>query len=83
MPGRRARRRQPRTTAEWHEAVDLAEVHLLIHSARCYGLITGGPEVNVDRCQKILKKGRQLGIIPAADCVEKIVPVLARAPRDS
>jgi hypothetical protein len=74
----RPRRRLPRTSAEWQEAVDLAEVMALIHSARAYGLIAGGPEVNVDRCLRILKRGRELGIVPAADCVERIVPAFVR-----
>jgi hypothetical protein len=51
---------------------------LALDSARQYGLIKGGPEVNVARCVEILKRGRQLGITPAPDAVEKFAQELAR-----
>lgn len=56
--------RDPETAAEWQEAVDLAEFYLLLDSARAYGLATGGPEINPERCQEILKRGRGIGYRP-------------------
>lgn len=55
----------PETPAEWQEAVDAAEGLLLIDSARQYGLITGGPKIDVERCQEILRRGREHGVYPA------------------
>lgn len=33
---------EPETAEEWQEAVDVAELYLLLESARQYGLIEGG-----------------------------------------
>lgn len=55
---------QPRTDAQWQEAVNLAHAFLLIESAKRYGLITGGPTVNVDRCAELLRMGEARGFRP-------------------
>ena len=57
--------RDPQTPAEWQEAVDAAAFFLALQSCRLYGLITGGPNVDADRCQEILKRGKALGVAPA------------------
>jgi len=54
----------PETPLEWQEAVDCAHFYLLVESARAYGLISGGPEVNLARCEEILKRARGLGYRP-------------------
>lgn len=63
----------PQTDADWQEAVDAAEVMMLGDSARQYGLITGWPVVNIERCEEILAKGKQRGFVPAADAVERLM----------
>jgi len=68
--------KNPHTKGEWQEAVDAAEAMLCLDSARKYGLVTGGPEVNVGRAVELLKRGKQLGILPAAGCVERLVKEL-------
>jgi hypothetical protein len=55
----------PQTKEQWQEAANLAEFCLLLDSARQYGLVTGGPEVNLDRCEEIIAKARKRGIFPA------------------
>lgn len=60
----------PTTPAQWQEAVNAAHVLLLVESARYYGLITGGPEVNIDRCNELLAEGRSLGIEPSSNALE-------------
>lgn len=67
----------PQTDAEWQEAVDAAHVLLLVESSRVYGLITGGPTANVDRCREILERGQQRGISPSATAVEDLLDQLA------
>ena len=54
----------PRSSIELQEAVDLAEFYLRLDSARKYGLITGGPQIAVERCEAILKEGRRRGFTP-------------------
>ena len=64
--------KEPRTWAEWQQAVDLAEWLLHLDAARQYGLITGGIVVNETRALEILARGKALGHLPAADCVERL-----------
>jgi len=68
----------PVTPDEWQTAVDAAKALLVLDSARLYGLVTGGPGVNVKRCEEILYAGQQQGIQPRKDCVERLVGELNR-----
>lgn len=72
----------PVTPQEWQDAVDSAHACLALDSARIYGLVVGGPRVDVDRCDQILAAGRDRGFTPAADAVERFVAALVEtAPR--
>lgn len=55
------KRHDPRSLQEWEEVLEMAEFMLLLNSARQYGLVTGGPVVDVERCAEIIKKGRAKG----------------------
>jgi hypothetical protein len=68
----------PKTNAEWQDAVDLAEGYLALDSARKYGLLNGGPDVDVERCEELLAKGKARGITPAPDAIEKLARALGR-----
>lgn len=61
------KRRMPQTDAEWQEAVNLAEIWLQVDSARKYGLVTGGPDVDVERCEELLKAGAAKGFRPQTE----------------
>ncbi len=76
------RRRNPKTCEEWQIAVDCAEGALALDSARQYGLVTGGPGVDVERCLEILKQGRARGIVPAPDAIKRFT-LSWGAPRSS
>jgi hypothetical protein len=65
--------KDPVTPYEWQLAIDMAHGALSLDSARLYGLVTGGPVVNVERCQEILVKGKAAGYCPSRDSVEKFV----------
>lgn len=71
--GKRGRPRiNPRTPAEWQEAVDAAWDALLIDSAFQYGLLCrsdGSTEsgIKVDRCQRLLEEGKRRGFVPQGD----------------
>ena len=41
----------PKKPGEWQEAMDAAHGALALEAARYYGLVTGGPVVNAERCQ--------------------------------
>jgi len=67
LPGKKqlhAQPENPRTREQWREAVNTAHFLLLLDSARQYGLVTGGPEIDVERCEEILTLGKARGIEP-------------------
>lgn len=78
MSPTRRRRKRPDTPAEWQEAVDLADAMLVVHSARCYGLIAGGPKIDPDRCDDLLREARSRGFRPRPDEVDRIIAALAK-----
>jgi hypothetical protein len=49
---------------EWQEAVNAADFHLRVDAAQKYGLITGGPTVDVARCEQLLADAVIQGIVP-------------------
>lgn len=55
----------PETPAEWQDAANAASFFLLLESARAFGLVTGGPTVDVDRCDQILEAAAARGVTPA------------------
>ena len=56
--------KDPQTPQEWQQAVDAAEAWIVFDSAKEYGLITGGPKIDVARCKELLARGKRLGIYP-------------------
>lgn len=63
-PNDRQRPPDPETVEEWQAAVDAAYGALSLDSCRQYGLISGGPKVDVERCHEVLAAGRARGIVP-------------------
>jgi hypothetical protein len=64
---------RPVTDQQWQDAVDAAHTLLTLETARLYGLVTGGPEVNVERCVEIIEDGRSRGTLPRVDAVTRMV----------
>lgn len=62
--------REPQTDEEWQNAANGAEWALAVDSARLYGLITGGPIVDVERCEELLTGARARGIQAELHAVE-------------
>lgn len=62
----------PINPAEWQEAVDVAYGLQVLESCRLYGLVTGGPAVNSERCAMILRSGKLLGYEPSQNAVENL-----------
>ena len=56
--------KDPQTPAEWQEAVNVAAALRAIHDCKLYGLIQGGPEINIERCDELLEAGLDRGITP-------------------
>lgn len=63
---KRSKPRDPATRLEWQEAVNAAYFLLSLASARAYGLAEGGPEVDEDRCRRILEDGKARWVIPCS-----------------
>ena len=58
--GRNRRRLElPKSDAEMLVLVEQAEAWLLFDAAEKYGLITGGPTVDVARCEEIIAEGKE------------------------
>lgn len=58
----------PQTPEQWKEAVTAAYAMVLLSDARdFYGLVSGGPPVNRERCIEILERGSELGYEPDED----------------
>ena len=56
---------EPSSPGEWQLSVDCCHVLLMLVSARQYGLVSGGPVVNVERCEDILTRGKAMGYRPS------------------
>lgn len=57
----------PQSPDEWQLAADASHALLTIHAAQKYGLITGGPDVDIERCNLVLECASRRGITPAKD----------------
>jgi len=56
----------PETPEQWQQAVNIAEFMLALDSARQYGLIETDIQLVVERCDDILRRGREKGFVPAS-----------------
>lgn len=52
----------------------LAEVYLRIESARLYGLIDGGPEIDVERCEELIGMAHDAGHEWSEDEIDAAIP---------
>lgn len=62
---------RPVTDEQWQDAVDAAYFVQQIELARLFGLVTGGPEINLESCAEILEDGRELGILPRLEQISR------------
>lgn len=51
------------TDDELRDAAVQASALILIQSAKDYGFVTGGPEIDVDRCEEAIAAARERGLI--------------------
>jgi len=63
---RKPARTNPKTREEWQAAVNAAAALRALTDCKLYGLIAGGPEIDVERCDQLLAKAEALGIRPNA-----------------
>jgi hypothetical protein len=68
----------PHTSAEWQEAVDAAAGLRMIAACKMYGLLDGGPEIDVARCDKLLKAGAARGVRPSRTDTELAVALVGQ-----
>jgi len=68
--------RDPKSTAEWQEAVDAAAGLRALADCKMYGLIEGGPEIDVARCDEILERGRARGVRPSAPARDLAIEII-------
>ncbi len=70
--------RNPINRSEWQDAVDLADFFITLDSARQYGLVEGGPKVNLERCEELLAAGSKRGIVPRPDAIDRCLAGLGK-----
>lgn len=58
--------KDPTSPEEWQECVDAALFYIYLDSARQYGLVETDVQVNIDRCEELLRRGREAGVQPKA-----------------
>jgi hypothetical protein len=66
----------PATPEEWQDLVDSCDGAIAFDSAKQYGLVAGGPEINVERCQELLTIAAERGYHPRIDAPERFVAML-------
>jgi hypothetical protein len=71
---------EPRTRAQLQDAVNGARLLLVVDALRQYGLATGGPLCNYDRCHEMLGRGRARGVLPQEEIVDEALAELLRLP---
>jgi hypothetical protein len=67
----------PQTPEEWQECVNLAAGWRQVADCKMYGLVQGGPDIDVRRCDQLLERGRQRGVFPSRSTVELAVAAVA------
>jgi hypothetical protein len=70
-------RPEPKTPGEWQGCVDACAALRLIADLKSYGLLKGGPEIHVDRCDYLLRQGAARGIYPSASDVDLASGIIA------
>ncbi len=75
MAGRRVKELTP---AEWQEAVDLAAAALVVHKAKQHGAISVDLDCAPLRCERILRRGAELGYAPRLEPTVQVSSVLGR-----
>jgi hypothetical protein len=66
----------PKTPEEWQEAVNAAAAARAVADCKLYGVIDGGPRINVARCDQILEQGRKRGIMPSRPITELAIELI-------
>jgi hypothetical protein len=68
--------KDPRGSKQWQEAVDLAAGLRAIADCKMYGLLEGGPEIDIRRCDQILERGALIGYSPSRPVKELAVVIV-------
>jgi hypothetical protein len=64
MLAEKLKNHDPESREEWQAAADAAHFYLALDGCRQYGLVEGGPTIDVDRCLEMLDKAKAIGITP-------------------
>lgn len=81
MKGGIEKPRGRRSRHQWQELVDIAHALLAIDASRQFGLITGGPVCNNERCEQMLRDGAARGFRPSPDAIERFGAASQDEPR--
>jgi hypothetical protein len=68
---------EPKTQVEWQRAVDAAAGLRAVADCKMYGLLEGGPEINVARCDQILELGAAIQVYPSRSIKDLAIAAIA------
>lgn len=69
--------KDPTTQAEWQKAVDAAAGLRAIADCKMYGLLEGGLDIDVARCDQILELGAAIQVHPSRPAKELAIEAIA------
>jgi hypothetical protein len=67
---------QPKSSEEWQEAVNLAELYSRVDAAVKYGFISFTGKIDISRCEEILEQGRRRCVYPVQAQVDELIQQL-------
>lgn len=70
--------KEPQTPEEWQQAVDVAAGARCIADCKMYGLIAGGPRIDIERADNLLARGREQGIEPSRPAHEIAIDLITQ-----
>lgn len=65
--------KNPETSQEWQDVMDIADAAIRLDAARKYGLVKGGPKVNLKRCQEIVELAKSRGHCVGPNSIQKFI----------
>jgi hypothetical protein len=66
----------PQTTADWRLVLAVAHACLALDAARQYGVVVGGPTIDVRRCEELIAGGLAIGLRVTKDEIDTATDTL-------
>lgn len=71
--------KDPQTPEQWRMAAAMAQACIVLDAARQYGLVTGGPGVNLNRCLEVVARAKARDIVPSEAEIDQAIQAIVIA----